>query len=157
MHNLPKYIHQALIKKSKTLAIAESCTAGLISKILTDNPGSSKYLLLGITAYSNQIKKEILKIPIPILSKKGAVSEEVALLMAKNVRRLGKADLGLGVTGIAGPTPTGERINKPVGTVFIAVTDGKHNLCQKFLFTGNRSSVRKQAALKSLKLLKSAL
>lgn len=155
MPNLPKYIHQALIKKSKTLAIAESCTAGLISKILTDNPGSSKYLLLGITAYSNQIKNEILRIPISILSKKGAVSEEVALLMAKNVRRLGKANLGLGVTGIAGPT--GGRIDKPVGTVFIAVTDGRNSLCQKFLFKGSRSSVRKQAALKSLQLLKSTL
>ncbi|MDD3087575.1 MAG: CinA family protein [Candidatus Omnitrophica bacterium] len=155
MQNLTKYLHKALIKENKTLAIAESSTAGLISKILTDNPGSSKYLLLGITAYSNQIKNKILKIPASILSKNGAVSEETALLMAKNVRKLAKADLGLAVTGIAGPT--GARINKPVGTAFIAVTDGKRNLCQRFLFKGDRSSVRKQTALQSLQLLKSIL
>jgi len=155
MQNLTRYIHKTLIRNNQTIAVAESCTGGLISKILTDNPGSSKYFLLGVTAYSDQAKKHILKIPASIISGSGAVSKEVAAVLAKNIRKIAKADFGIGVTGIAGPT--GATVNKPVGTVFIAITDNKKTICEKFLFRGSRASVKKQSAFQSLKLLKLVL
>ena len=152
MPDLVKYIHKALVKGKRTIAVAESCTGGLISKILTDNPGSSKYFLLGVTAYSNQAKKNTLKIPASIISERGAASKETASLMAENIRRISGADLGIGVTGIAGPT--GATPGKPIGTVFIAASGKRKTICRKFIFRGSRPSIRKQAALSSLKLLK---
>jgi len=135
----------------KTIAVAESCTGGLTSYLLTEKSGSSKYFMLGVVAYSNQAKAKILGIPQGLIRKKGAVSSDVALLMAKNVRTIAKTDFGVGITGIAGPT--GGSKEKPVGTVFIAIANKDHTVSRKFLFKGNRSSVRKQAALKALKLL----
>lgn len=155
MAELTEYIHKILQQRNKTIAVAESCTGGILSKILTDKPGSSKYFILGITPYSNRHKSSILKIPCSIISRKGAVSRIVAILLAKNIRKIAKADLGVGITGIAGPS--GATLNKPVGTVFIAVSNGKKTLCKKFRFCGSRSSIRKQAALQSLKSLKSIL
>ena len=136
----------------KTIAVAESCTGGLLSKLLTDNPGSSKYFMLGIVAYSNQAKKKILQIPASILSAKGAVSPEVACLMAKSVRKLAKVNFGVGITGIAGPA--GGSKAKPVGTVFIAIDSRNNSICKKFKLTGSRKSIREKTALKALELLK---
>ncbi|MBI4707022.1 MAG: CinA family protein [Candidatus Omnitrophica bacterium] len=152
MTNLPLQLHKLLIKENKTIAIAESCTGGLLSSLLTRLPGSSKYFILGIVTYSNTAKEKFLKIPKSILLKNGAVSEKVAKLMAKNVRQAAKTDFGIGITGIAGPT--GGSTQKPVGTVFIALTKDKKVICKKLVFKGNRNTVRKQAALKSLALLK---
>jgi nicotinamide-nucleotide amidase len=97
----------------------------------------------------------MLKIPALTIAKNGAVSKDVAYLMAKNVRLIAKTDLGIGITGIAGPT--GATSNKPVGTVFIAVAKKNKAICKKFVFRGNRASIRKQSALKSLQLLKQIL
>jgi len=104
-----------------------------------------------MVTYSNQSKETILKIPSSAIRKHGAVSKETALLMAKNVRRLAKTDLGIGITGIAGPE--GGSPQKPVGTVFIAFASENGNICRKFVFKGNRNTVRNQACLNALKLL----
>jgi len=152
MQNLIKQTHMRLLKSGRTIATAESCTAGLLSSLLTRFSGSSRYFILGLATYSNKVKENILKIPAAIIRKKGAVSQEVALLMAKNVRKLAKADLGVSLTGIVGPTGGSPR--KPVGTVFIALSSKNKTICKKFIFKGNRSAIRKQAALKVLQLLK---
>ena len=148
-------IHNLLIKGRKTLAIAESCTGGLVSSLITQNPGSSRYFILGVVVYSNKAKETILKIPQSVIARYGAVSKNVASLMAKSVRKIAKTDFGIGITGIAGPT--GGTQKKPVGTVFIAVDSKNKGLSKKFLFKGNRNTIRKKAALKSLELLKEAL
>jgi nicotinamide-nucleotide amidase len=152
MQNAINNIHGLLIKDKKTLSVAESCTGGLISFLLTRNSGSSSYFILGLVTYSNEAKNRVLKIPSSLILKKGAVSKEVALRMARSCRKIAKTDLGLGITGIAGPT--GATVNKPVGTVFIAVSGSRADLCKKFRFKGNRGEIRKQAALKSLEILK---
>ena len=144
--------HKALIKSSKTIAVAESCTGGLLSNLLTELSGSSKYFSLGIITYSNKSKEKILGIPSSILSSKGAVSEEVAKLMAQKVRRLAKTDFGISITGIAGPS--GGTLRKPVGTVFIAVAAKNKTLCKEFHFSGTRSSIRNKSTLEALKLIK---
>ncbi len=152
MPSLIKHIHKSLIKATKTIATAESCTGGLLSSFLTQLSGSSQYFTLGVTAYSNQAKRSILKVPASVIAKRGTVSKDVASLMAKNIRKIAKANFGIGITGIAGPT--GATSNKPIGTVFIAVAGKNKAICKRFIFQGNRISIRKQAALKSLQLLK---
>lgn len=145
-------VHKILLKKQKTVAVAESCTAGLLSHLLTYISGSSGYFILGVVVYSNKAKESILKIPISLIARKGAVSPEVALKLAQNVRKLARTDLGIGITGIAGPT--GGTPGKPVGTCFIAVASKNKSICRKFRFKGNRSAVRKKSALRALGLLK---
>lgn len=141
-----------LIARKRTVAVAESCTGGLLSEMFTRLPGSSEYFLLGVTVYSNGSKTKILGIPERLIAKKGAVSEETAGFMARAVRKLVSSDFGIGITGIAGPG--GGTTKKPVGTVYIAI-DAKNNaLCRKLCFTGSRSAIRKKAALKTLELLK---
>lgn len=152
MQQIVTYIHKLLIKKKKNIAIAESCTGGLLSNLLTNIPGSSQYFILGIVAYSNGAKRKILKIPTSIIAQKGAVSQDVAKLMANHARLLAKSDLGIGITGIAGPSGGSEE--KPVGTVFIAIDSKTKKICERFLFKGSRLKIRKKAALKALELLK---
>lgn len=148
-------IHKNLLKNNLTVAVAESCTGGLVSKLLTDLSGSSQYFLLGIVSYSNRAKSDILKIPASIVAKSGAVSEKVAVLMAKRVRSLAKADLAVSVTGIAGPSGGSE--HKPVGTVYICACGKNKVTCKRFQFSGRRGVVRKKSAQKCLELLKCAL
>jgi len=148
-------IHKFLVKNKKTIAVAESCTGGLLSNILTSLPDSSKYFMLGVVVYSNKAKENILKISAGTIAKKGAVSKDVAKLLAKSVRSLAKTDFGIGITGIAGPG--GGSKEKPVGTVFIAIDSKNKRICEKFNFTGTRSSIRKKSALKALELLKRML
>ena len=151
MQKLAGQIHTFLLKKKKTLAVAESCTGGLLSGLLTQRSGSSGFFLLGVVAYSNRAKRALLKVPAPILRKHGAVSSPVALALAKNVRSLAKADFGIGITGIAGPS--GGTRDKPVGTVFIGAAGARGQLCRRFLFSGSRSQVRNKACIAALRLL----
>lgn len=144
-------IKKLLTQKNKTLAIAESCTGGLISNKLTNTPGSSQYFLLGIVAYSNKAKVKILKVPASTLRKSGAVSKNTALSMARGVQKLTNSDFALATTGIAGPT--GGTKNKPIGTVFIACASKKRIICKKFRFRGTRRSIKNQTAKASLNLL----
>lgn len=155
MPDIARQIHKILIRKEKTIAVAESCSAGLLSSLLTRFSGSSRYFMLGIVAYSNEAKKNVLKIPFCLIAKHGAVSGPVAVAMAEAVRKIAKADFGIGITGIAGPT--GAMPHKPVGTVFIAVTAKNKTLSKKFHFSGNRQSIRKKSVLKALELLKNLL
>ncbi|PIP20526.1 MAG: competence protein ComA, partial [Candidatus Omnitrophica bacterium CG23_combo_of_CG06-09_8_20_14_all_40_11] len=121
----------------------------------TQIPGSSQYFILGMVAYSNQAKKNILKIPANIIAEKGGVSKNVAKLLAKSVKSMAKTDFGIGVTGIAGPG--GGSKEKPVGTVFIAIDTENKKICKKFNFSGSRLNVRKKTALKALELLSSLI
>lgn len=148
MEHIVNKIHKSLLKSQKTLAVAESCTGGLASSLLTRLPGSSRYFILGVVTYSNLAKTGVLKIPAAIIGKHGAVSAQTASLMAQNVKKIAKASLGIGITGIAGPS--GGTPGKPIGTVFIAVAGGDKKICRRFRFPGNRDSVRKKAALKAL-------
>lgn len=155
MEPIINQIHRLLLKNKKTIAIAESCTGGLLSNLLTQLSGSSQYFILGVVSYHNRAKQAILKIPASIITQKGAASKEIAYGMAKNIRKIARADLGIGVTGIAGPS--GGTANKPVGTVFIAIDYQSKKLCKKFIFKGSRQKIRKTAALKSLELLQSLI
>ena len=155
MENLSLKIHKLLLGSGKTLAVAESCTGGLLSSYLTQFPGSSQYYLFGAVTYSNKAKQDILKIPRSLILNKGAVSENVASAMAKGVRKIARADFGIGITGIAGPT--GGTLLKPIGTVFIALSRKNKTICKKFHFTGNRTTIREKSALKVLELLKKLL
>ncbi len=123
-----------------TIAVAESCTGGLISQRLTNIPGSSDYMKRGIVAYSNEAKVDLLHVPAHLIDRFGAVSTDVAERMAEGAREFGKTDLGLGITGIAGPG--GGTPEKPVGLVFISLADGKETVVKKYNFRGDRTQVR---------------
>lgn len=141
-----------LQKSKKTLAVAESCTGGLLANRITDVPGSSDYFKLGLVAYSNESKNNLLSIPIKIIKKYGAVSKKVARLMAKNVRVLAQADYGISVSGIAGPG--GAMKQKPVGLVYIALSGKSKITCKKFRFTGTRSLIKYKSTQAALNLLR---
>jgi len=151
MQDIVNKIHKLLIKSNKKIAVAESCTGGLLSKLLTDLSGSSNYFILGIVAYSNQAKVINLGVPSNLINNKGAVSKEVASKMALEVRKHARTDIGIAITGIAGPT--GGTPQKPVGTVFIALDSKKKKICRRFNFRGSRNIVRKNAALKAIEIL----
>lgn len=148
---LEKKILQKFIKEKKTLAVAESCTGGLLTHLLTNVPGASKYFLLSIIAYANKTKTKILNIPLSLIKKYGSVSEPTASAMARRVRKILNADYGLSITGIAGPS--GATGHKPVGLVFIALSTKNKTLVKKFIFKGSRLSIKKQAAQTALKML----
>lgn len=155
MEHIVIKIHKSLIKKQKTVAVAESCTGGLLSCLLTELAGSSKYYMLGVVTYSNKAKENILKIPPALIQRNGAVSKAVAEMMASKIRRLGKTDYGVGITGIAGPG--GGSAKKPKGTVYIAVINPGKKISKKFCFKGSRKLIQKQAALAALELLQAML
>ena len=149
---LEEVVGKLLLEKGLTVALAESCTGGLIAERLTSIPGSSRYLLGGIVAYNNVVKEKILGVSGQILEQYGAVSEQTALAMAKGAHEITGADLGLSVTGIAGPD--GGSPEKPVGLVYIALSDGTFNICKKFNFAGRRESVRLATSNTALNMVK---
>ncbi len=136
-------LHSMLIKQAKTLSVAESCSGGLLQALITEQSGSSKYLLGGIIAYSNDIKSMILNVNEDTLHNYGAVSSETAIEMAVGIKKLTNSDLGISVTGIAGPD--GGSDQKPVGTVYFAIADDSGTRSFKQYFSGDRSSVRIKA------------
>jgi len=149
--SLSAVIGEELAKRTKTLAIAESCTGGLLAGRITEVPGASRYFKGGAIVYSNQTKHGVLGIPKKMIVERGAVSKKVAKAMAKAIRsRLG-ASIGIAVTGIAGPS--GGTRTKPVGLVFIAISDSKRVLSYGFQFAGDRAKIRIQATQKALLLL----
>lgn len=135
----------------KSLAVAESCTGGLISERLTRVPGASAYFLMGVAAYDNRAKVKVLKVPARFLKRHGSVSARVASAMARRVRLMIRADCGLSVTGIAGPA--GGSKEKPVGLVFLALSVKGTTTVRKCQFKGSRQAIRKQAAKTALKML----
>ncbi|MCX5693670.1 MAG: CinA family protein [Candidatus Omnitrophica bacterium] len=164
---ITKQIHNRLINHKKTIAVAESCTGGQLSNLLTSLPGASDYFLLGAVTYSNKAKEIILDVPAKIIAKYGAVSQPVAVLMAQNIRKKVRADFGLSITGIAGPVrsgaprrgtsngagPSRATPTKPVGTIYICLSVKNKNICRKFNFSGSRQSIRTKTTLSALRLL----
>ncbi len=145
---LEQEVAELLLSLRLTIAVAESCTGGLICHRLTNISGSSDYLQMGIVAYSNSAKVEFLGVPQQIIEEYGAVSEACVRAMAVGIRRLGKTDLGLSVSGIAGPT--GGTPEKPVGTVHMALAWEKNVHCWKYLFHGSRGKIKEQASQEGL-------
>ena len=148
MAELPELLVRTLAEKGLKIATAESCTGGLISKMITDVSGASAVFDCGVCSYANEIKEKVLGVSADDLKAKGAVSEEVAVAMAKGVRELSGADIGISTTGIAGPT--GGSAGKPVGTVWIGIsTMDKNYAILANLATKNatRDKIRQSAAL----------
>lgn len=153
--NLEKVVAVLLKKRGLTVSTAESCTGGLIAKRLTDIPGISENYLYGMVTYDNQAKIQLLGVSPNILEKYGAVSEETALEMARGVRQAVGTDLALAVTGIAGPG--GGTPEKPLGLVYIGFADRDTTIVQRFLFVGDRETIRWQAANSALNSLRKYL
>lgn len=144
-----------LMMRGATLAVAESCTGGLLGQRLTSIPGSSKYFQGGIISYTDDAKKKLLKVPAAILKAKGAVSAEAAAAMARGVRKALNAKFGLAITGIAGPA--GGTPDKPVGTVFISLAENKREKTRKFLLIGDRERIRWVATQTALDMVRRRL
>ncbi|PYS24445.1 MAG: competence/damage-inducible protein A [Acidobacteria bacterium] len=138
-----------------TLAVAESCTGGLIAQRLTNVPGASKYFIEGLVTYSNESKVRLLGVDKKLIKEFGAVSQQVARDMARGVRHRAKTDFGLAVTGIAGPGGGSEE--KPVGLVYIALADDAHTEHKKLMIPGDRELVRWRASQAALDMLRRRL
>ena len=141
-----------LRKKRLKLAIAESCTGGMLSSTITSVSGSSKIFTMGLVTYSNESKTSILKVPKKIIQKHGAVSVQCCLSMVNNLSKISKSKICVSITGIAGPS--GGTKQKPVGLVYIGVKNGKKVIVNKSQFKNKgRSSIQKATVKKSLELL----
>ncbi len=140
-----------LRKKTLTLALAESCTGGLISALITEVPGSSAYFDSGLVTYANKAKMELLGVPEVVLTRHGAVSRECVQAMAKGLQKRRSVDLALSVTGIAGPGGGSEE--KPVGTVHIGLATSAGVTSRLHVFKGSRAEVRAQTAEAALQWL----
>lgn len=135
---------QILKDRQMTIATAESCTGGLLGKSITDVSGSSAVYPGGVISYCNRIKHALLGVDQGLLDTLGPVSMAVANQMATGVRRTIGADIGVGITGIAGPNS--DETGRPVGLVYIGASDGKMTLVREYRFDGDRNAVRTQAA-----------
>mgnify|MGYP006129491393 FL=1 len=156
MQFICKKIIRKLTKKKIKISLAESCTGGILSSSITSISGSSKVFNLGIIAYSNKSKIEILKVPKKILGKYGSVSEQVCKVMAKNVSKIGNTNMSVSVTGIAGPRGGTEK--KPVGLVYVGIKKGSKIIVKKYLFKNKgRSYIQNATVNKCLKLILKAL
>jgi nicotinamide-nucleotide amidase len=141
--------------RQATLAVAESCTGGLVAQRITSVPGSSRSFLGGAVVYSNQLKIAFANVPPDLIAQHGAVSEEVAKALAAGIRQRTGATIGLGITGIAGPT--GGTDAKPVGLVYIGVSDAQKTDVLEHTFRGPRARVREWAAQQALDLIRRRL
>jgi nicotinamide-nucleotide amidase len=150
--SLAAVVGEKLTRQGKTIAVAESCTGGLLAKLLTDIPGSSKYFTYGWITYSDQAKISELGVPADLIQEYGAVSEQVAGAMAAGARNKAGTDYAIGITGIAGPAGGTEQ--KPVGLVYIGVDSEKGIYTQRCHFSGDRRFIRLRAAQTVLNLLR---
>jgi competence/damage-inducible protein CinA-like protein len=153
--DLPEITGRLLVERGLTVAVAESCTGGLVGKRFTDVPGSSDYFLGGVTAYSNSVKTDVLDVPAEALAQYGAVSTEVAAAMAEGVGRLLGSGCALSTTGVAGPG--GGTEEKPVGLVLIGSVVRGVTEVEKLRLFGRRDQIRERAALSALDLLRRRL
>jgi nicotinamide-nucleotide amidase len=150
--NLEVVVGDLLREKHFTVAVAESCTGGLLTSRLTDVPGSSAYVERGFVCYSNRSKVELVGVPDAVLTEHGAVSDAVAQAMAEGARARAGTNVGIGITGIAGPD--GGTAAKPVGTVSIAVIVDGETRVRTFQFVGGREQVKFQASQAALNMLR---
>ena len=149
---LEDVVGKLLSERKLTIAIAESCTGGLIADRITNVSGSSEYFERGIIAYSNKSKVEELGVPLELISQHGAVSREVAEAMALGIRTRSKTDIGIAITGIAGPT--GGSPEKPIGLVWIGYSDKNETFAMQLIFNGERRIVKERAAQATLELVR---
>lgn len=152
---LPIIIGKRLTEHSFKIAVAESCTGGALSSLITDSPGASTYFDRGLITYSNLAKEEILGVDPAVISQKGSVSEEVALMMARGVKKSAKTDIGIGITGIAGPT--GGTKDKPTGLVFIAICAPSGDIVEKFVYPAGREKFKRLVSFTALNMLRKLL
>jgi nicotinamide-nucleotide amidase len=143
------------VEQNKTLSVAESCTGGFLAHLITSVPGSSRYFNGGVVSYSNDIKMNLLKVDSQLIEKFGAVSREVVIAMAQNVRLLMKSDYAIAVSGVAGPD--GGSIEKPVGTVWIAIATSNSVQAKVFNFGEHRIRNIRRAAIAALNELRLTL
>lgn len=144
---------KTLREKNLTIATAESCTGGMLSHRITNVPGASEVFIGGVVAYSNELKIKFLNVPSEVIRELGAVSEEVARAMAKGICELTGASLGVGITGIAGPT--GGSLYKPVGLVYIGIANTLNDKIEvhKNHFDGTREEIKFKTTETALQLL----
>ena len=153
--SLEQIVGYYLQMRGAKLAVAESCTGGMVAERLTSVAGSSRYFVGGAVVYSNDLKTLFADVPPLMIEAHGAVSKEVAVALAENIRDICSADIGVGITGIAGPG--GGTEEKPVGLVYVAVTDGqKHEVMEK-RFPGDRERIRRWASQQALDLVRRML
>jgi nicotinamide-nucleotide amidase len=147
-------VGKMLIERNMVLAVAESCTGGLVSKRLTDVSGSSTYTKLNVVTYANEMKQKILGVENQVLETEGAVSEKCAMQMAAGIRKLCNANLGLSITGVAGPT--GGTPEKPVGLIYLGLDDGKRTLAHKLTLPSHlpREEIRLRTASEALNIVR---
>ena len=141
-----------LHKSNKTIAVAESCTGGLVSDKLTNIPGISEFFLGGVVAYSNKAKVDILDVPEEFILNHGAVSPQVAKAMAEGIQKRVSSNIGVGITGIAGPT--GETKGKPVGLVYIAAVGNGFAEVKECRFRGSRIDIKNFSANTALNMIR---
>jgi len=146
---------EALTRRSLTIAVAESCTGGMVGAAITSLPGSSRFFVGGIIAYSNNVKERLLGVPHSLLKSVGAVSREVASAMAQGARKALETDGAVAITGIAGPEGGSEK--KPVGLVYIAACTKSREVVKEFRFTGSRDQIRAQATIEALQMMRDAV
>jgi nicotinamide-nucleotide amidase len=149
---LEEVVARVLAENRATIAVAESCTGGMLAERLTNVPGSSNYFLGGVVCYSNDLKTILVGVPSELIESKGAVSPEVALALADGIRKRTGASLGVGVTGIAGPA--GGTPEKPVGLVHISIADERGPRERAFRFPGDRDRIRQHATQTALDMVR---
>lgn len=149
--SLEKHVGDVLRGNKLSISVAESCTGGLISHRITNIPGSSDYFDRGVVVYSNTSKTQLLGVPKLIIESFGAVSNETAKAMAEGIKKMSGSDLGLAVTGIAGPG--GASPSKPVGLVYISLASRKPTVVREFRFMGERGDIKEQASEEALKMV----
>jgi competence/damage-inducible protein CinA-like protein len=150
--SMEEILAQLLTENHATIAVAESCTGGLLAERITNLAGSSAYFLGGVVCYSNELKTDLVGVPAGMIAAKGAVSAEVAMALADGIRKRTGATIGIGVTGIAGPS--GGTPEKPVGLVHIGIADLHASREHKFQFPGDRERIRNFAALNALDMVR---
>lgn len=149
---IEEVVGNLLKSKKLKISVAESCTGGMLGEMITRIPGSSEYFQGGVISYHAKIKEGLLKVPPEVIKKYGEVSKEVAQLMAEGVRRCCHSDIGISITGIAGPGGATEK--KKVGLVYMALADGKKTITQKHQLFGNRQLIRVRSAHRALNMLR---
>jgi nicotinamide-nucleotide amidase len=144
-------IGELLRAQHRKLALAESCTGGLIASFITDVPGSSEYFLGGVVAYAYEAKELLLDVPHDLLLENGAVSEPVTRVLAEHARKKFQSDIAVGITGIMGPG--GATATKPLGLTYIALSANDASIIRRFVWTGNRSENKISSAHAALEIL----
>ena len=156
MKNKILKIINSLKRKNYKISVAESCTGGMLSSAITSINGSSKVFKFGLVTYSNNSKNKILKVPTNIIKKYGAVSMQCCLSMVNNLNKIGKSNISISITGIAGPG--GGSKSKPVGLVYIGLKRGNKIKAQKYIFKNKgRSYLQKTIVKKSIVLIKNMI